>query len=318
VANHLFVYLFDRFGFRRMTIIAASFASLSTFVYGIASGVCLWVVARMVWGFCFSALRTSAMSYSLQMSHKPFSLGLSKGVQELGPILALLVGPLLVQWTNISITFFIFAIASSSAILISIHLPEIKGDTVKNSFSLNVNPSTYDVLAFLTSFFVQGVLVVVTAKLFMHLGLSTVALTAMAGLYLAYRRISTVFIAPVGGVIADRLGFEKVYVTSLFMIIAGLFCIALGYFRTGIIMAFTFYSITSALGPGAAVNGSTNQLKSLAVNSTWTDIGAAAGSLVGGAFLVFDHYAPVFFLSASTLLVVVLFHIKAAKNKNSK
>lgn len=309
-ANQLFAYLFNRFGFKLITILAAVFAMLTTFTYGIATGISLWITARIIWGFCFSALRISSISYSLENKKQGFSLGLNKGLQELGPVIALLVGPLLLQWTNPATTFFIFALASASAIIISFYLPELKHIPFDYSFSFNVIPSSFNLLTFLSAFFVQGILIVTITKLLFSPGISLIALTAIAGISLAYRRICTVFISPFGGMLADKFGLDKVYLTSLFLTTTGLFLIAIGFTKTGIITAFTFSSITAALAPANAVAGASNHLKAVAANSTWSDIGAATGALIAGSFLLSTHLNSIFFIATFVLLVACIFHIK--------
>ena len=127
---------------------------------------------------------------------------------------------------------------------------------------------------------------------------------------MAYRRTCTVFISPFGGMFADKLGLDKVYLTSLFLTIAGLFLIAIGFTKIGIISAFTFNSVTAALAPGNAIGGGANHLKAIAANSTWSDIGAATGALIAGSFLLSTHLNSIFFIATFVLLVACVFHIK--------
>lgn len=315
IANQTFSYLFNHFGFKRITILASGFAMLTTFSYGIATGITLWITARILWGFCYSALRISSISYSLQNKKQGFSLGLSKGLQELGPIIALLVGPLLLQWTNPSTTFFIFALASVSSIIISFYLPELREIPVDFNFSFNIIPSTFNLLTFLSAFFVQGILIVTITKLFTASYISLFALTTMAGIYLAYRRICTVFISPFGGFLADKYGLGKVYLTTLFLTTAGLFLIANGFTEIGIITAFTFNSITAALAPANVIDGSANHLKAVSANSTWNDIGAATGALLAGSFILSTHLHLTFFLATFVLLAACIVHIKTSHSK---
>lgn len=310
IANQLFAYLFNQFGFRRITIVAAVFAMLTTFSYGMATDVVLWIIARIIWGFCFSALRISSISYSLRNKKQGFSLGLNKGLQELGPIIALLVGPSLLQMTNPSTTFFIFGMVSVSAIIISWYLPELHHIPFDFTFSFNIIPSSFNLLTFLSSFFIQGILIVTITKLLVSQNISLIALSAIAGMYLAYRRICTVFISPFGGIFADKFGLNKVYLTTLFLSASGLLLIAIGFTKTGIITAFTFNSITAALAPSNAIDRAANHLKAVAENSTWSDIGAATGALIAGSFLVSTHLNSVFFIATFALFVACIFHIK--------
>lgn len=313
IANQLFGYLFNRFGFKRITMIAALFATLTTFSYGIAYGIAFWVIARVLWGFCYSALRISTISYSLQNKKQGFSLGLSKGLQELGPIIALLAGPVLVYYTSIESTFFILALASVAAIILSFYLPELKYVPVKYSMSFNIRLSPFNLLTFLSAFFVQGILIVSITQLLIKEGGSLLAFTALAGVYLAYRRVCTVFISPFGGHFADKFGLNTMYLSSLFVTIAGLFLIAAGFTRTGILIAFTFNNVTAALAPANATGGAVNHLKAVAVNSTWSDLGAGAGALIAGSFLVASQLNSVFLIAGFLLLIACFFYIRSTK-----
>jgi len=310
VGNQAFAFLFNHLGFRRITILAAVFAMLSTFSYSIATGLSLWILARVLWGFCYSALRTSAISYSLENKKQGFSLGLNKGLQEMGPVLALLAGPLLLQWTNPAVTFFIFALASVPAIIFAVGLPELRHVPLDFKFSFSLVPSSFNLLTFLSAFFVQGFLIVGITQLFSGENMAVPQLIAMAGIYLAYRRICTVFVSPFGGMFADRFGLDKVYLASLFLTVAGLFFIAIGFIKTGIVTAFTFNSITSALTPGNAIAGVSNRIKAIAINSTWNDIGAATGALMAGFFLFSANFHSIFFIAVFVLLIACGFHLK--------
>jgi MFS transporter, DHA1 family, multidrug resistance protein len=310
VANHLLAFLFNRFEAKRITILAAFLAMLSTFVYGMAPGIVIWIVARVIWGFCYSALRINAASYSLEYCRNGLSLGVSSGLQELGPVIALVAGPLLLDATNLSTTFYILSATSIAAIVIAFYLPPIKQAGHNYSFSLDIIPSTFNLLTFLLSFFVQGILIVSLSKLIAEPGITVIHLAALAGFYLAYKRICSITISPFAGMLADKWGIDKVYLIALFFTITGLLLIATGLIQTGIITTFTFYGILNALSPGNAVAGATNHLKAVASNNTWSDLGAATGVLVAGSFLEFTSFSGTFFLATFILLFVCIIYSK--------
>jgi DHA1 family multidrug resistance protein-like MFS transporter len=317
-ANHLFAYLFHRFGFKRITIVATVFSVISTFMYGIASGIVVWIIARIIWGFCFSALRISTISYSLENKNKGFSLGLNRGLNELGPIIALLAGPLLLQWTNPATTFFILSLATIPAIIIAWYLPELNSLPLDYTFSVNLIPSSFNLLTFLTSFFVQGILIVTITILLPNQDLSLIALMSIAGIYLAFRRICTVVVSPVGGILADKWGIDKVYLISIFLTISGFLLIAVGLTKTGIIIAFMFNSVTASLAPGTVVADAIHHtvahpLKVVAENNTWSDIGAATGTFIAGSLLPSTHIIPMFFIASVLLLAACRIHIRATQ-----
>src|SRR5688500_12010207 len=70
VSNQVFAWLFNSYGYKRITIIAVLFAALSTFSYGVVSTIYFWLAARIIWGLCYSSLRISCICYSLE-GNKP-------------------------------------------------------------------------------------------------------------------------------------------------------------------------------------------------------------------------------------------------------
>ena len=98
-----------------MTIGAVGVAILSTAGYGFASGIGIWILFRIGWGLSYSVFRISAISYSLDHERKGLSLGLSRSVQEAGPMLILLIAPPLLFPLDSKTIFFILSIASLPA-----------------------------------------------------------------------------------------------------------------------------------------------------------------------------------------------------------
>jgi MFS family permease len=312
-ANQLFAYWFTKFGVRQIILLAAIGAVLTTALYGLATNIAIWILARIIWGFCFSALRIGSICYSVQGSRQGFNLGLSKGLQELGPAIGLLIGPLLLRWTNPSAAFLILSLASLSAVLIASMLPELKQISLNYRFTPKIIPTSFNLLTFLSFFFVQGVLVVLIGRLLEDNTLNVLDMTLLAGMFLAYRRVCVVVISPLGGLAADKFGVEKVYLAGYLLTIFGFVLIVLDASGAGILIVFTFNSVTAALGPKNAMKGATNFLKDVAINSTWADIGAAFGTLAGG-FILFAH-SPVAAIIIATFVLTVAYayHIETTK-----
>ena len=65
--------------------------------------------------------------------------------------------------------------------------------------------------------------------------------------------------------------------------------------------------------PGCAANTAPDKIKAVSINSSWWDIGAAAGALTGGALLsgslLFETFA------IATFILVLLFIILSLKIK---
>lgn len=315
VANPLFAYLFTRYGFKRITILAAGFAVFTTFMYGCAPVLPVWIIARVIWGFCYSALRISASGYAFSSSRMGLSLGVSSGLQELGPVMALLAGPLLLSTAGLAATFFLFALVSVSAVLIAMYLPGLKPAMNLHGAGVSVIPTVFNLLSFLISFFIQGVLIISVTTLIAKPGLTVTSITTLAGFYLAYRRICSIVFAPAGGLLADRWGAAGVYSIALLFTVAGLLITASGHSVTGIITTFTCCSIVNALAPALATAGAAVPVKAVAANHTWSDLGAATGVLVAGSMTGAAGIPATLFFATFSIAFVYLAYIRISVYK---
>ncbi len=291
-------------GFRLITIVAVGVAILSTAGYGFASGIGSWILFRIGWGLSYSVLRISAISYSLDHERQGFSLGLSKSVQEAGPMLTLLIAPPLLFPLDPKTIFFILSIASLPAFYFALKLPKKFAKVTPFSFTRFAKiPSTFNLLTFCSSILVEGIVVVTLGVLFLKHRENITVLTAsiLAASYLGYRRICLIAFSPFGGWIADRYGLEKVLTLSMVMVLTGLIFLTIGYIEVGAIILFAFYSIFSALTPGAASTKGTHALDAVSENATWRDVGSALGTLAGGLLLE-SEFIPMFLLGGTVLM----------------
>lgn len=285
--NPIAVRLFARYGVRSITIVASATAIVSTMGYGLQWGLYWLLLCRIFWGCSFAVLRISTLAYTLDHQRIGLSMGIAKSIQETGPMFSLWLGPILLHYVGPSCLFFVFAILSFPAVLCAVYLPELRYKTTNNAFRLFRLPSLFNALTFISSFAVEGFLVVVIGKLLLqgNPSLSLLTLTSIAAGYLAYRRICSIFFSPIGGVIADRFGFAVVFNFSILMIISGMVCLLSGWITVGLIVVLLFNSISNAMAPGNASIHPNNQLKAVAINASWRDIGAAMGTLAGGFIL---------------------------------
>jgi MFS transporter, DHA1 family, multidrug resistance protein len=305
------------FGFRAVTIIAVALAILSTAGYGFASSIFLWLMFRISWGLSYSVLRISAISYSLDHERQGFSLGISKAVQEAGPMLTLIVAPPLLFQLDTKVIFFILSSASLPALYFAFLLPKKFSATTPFSFKKFAKiPSTFNLLTFGSAFIVEGIVVVTLGVLFLkyYPAITILSASILAASYLAYRRICLITFSPFGGWIADKYGLERIFVMSFTMLLAGLIFVTIGWIEAGAIIVFAFYSVLSALTPGAASSKGKHALEAVSENATWRDIGAALGTLAGGLLLNSDHVLS--FLLGGTLVISMMFLYYANVNKS--
>lgn len=286
-ANTVIARACANYGFRMMTIFAVGVAVFSTIGYGLVTGIAGWVLFRISWGLSYSVLRISAISYALDHERRGLSLGLSKGVQEAGPMVTLLVAPPLLFPLEPEITFVVLSIASLPGFYFAWKLPNKFGEITPFSFRRFAKvPSTFNLLTFCSSILIEGVVVVTLGVLFLKYreDISVMTASILAASYLGYRRVCLIVFSPFGGWIADKYGLERIVIISMAMVLLGLIFLTAGYIEVGAAIGFAFYSILSALTPGAAIKGQSS-LDAVSDNATWRDIGAALGTLTGGLLL---------------------------------
>lgn len=311
-SNTWVVHLFARHGLRLVTIVAVVLAIVSTAGYALASGIMVWILLRIVWGLAFSAMRIGTLAYALQNPHQGFTLGMSRGLQEAGPMLALLLAPLLLKLFATPTIFIILAVMSLPALYFAWNLPNIQENlSTKVSSSFLRFPNLLNSITFVSSFLIDGIVIVVLGVLFMKYktAVSPLIATSLAAFYLSYRRVCLVILSPAGGWLADKVGLSKVFTSSLAMVILGLIMIIFGWIEVGAAIVFTFYSIHAAITPGNISQSQNHQLVSVAENATWRDLGAALGTLAGGLLLVSDYLISTFSISVFLLALLLLFHL---------
>ena len=293
-----------------MTMAAAVGAIISTMGYGLGLGLISLVLFRTLWGIAFSILRISALAYASEHKNIGFSLGSTKSIQELGPMFALVAGPFLLSLSEEKV-FYILACLSVPGLFYAIRLPELnyKPSRVTRRAS---SPSVNDMMTFLTTFTVEGLLVV-TVGFFLSKSfpeLTAIVVMTLAGGYLAYRRISLILFSPAMGVVADRVGIGKAFRTSLLFICAGLVLLVTGWVEIGLVIIFTFNSVISSIGPAHSLTNRRDKLTLLATNATWRDIGAATGALAGGLLADKDVLREVVIIITFVLVILLIIDAK--------
>jgi len=308
VSNGFMVPLLAPYGLRVVLIFAVITAVGSTAGYAISGTVWVWLFFRICWGLAFSAMRIGTLGYALQQPGKGFALGLTRSLQEVGPITALLVSPLLLSEVSPDQIFLVLAAFSLPAIVFAWQLPltDDRTEAIRNGKLLQF-PSILNSITLLFAILIDGIIVVVLGILFIHYDsdIPLMTATALAAFYLGYRRVCIMLLSPAGGWLADRIGLDRVFVVSIVFAIAGLVVLILGWVEMGAVMVFTFYGVNVAITPGSVARGKSHSLAAVAENATWRDIGAALGTLIGG-FVLTSKGLPVTLATGVFALTVLL------------
>ncbi len=294
-SNTMIVHTFSRYGLRYVMIAAVVVAIFSTFGYGVATGVGLWLLFRVLWGLSFSAMRIGTLGYALQQERIGVALGISRSLQETGPMLSLFLAPLLLQYFHSDKIFYLLGLLSLPALYFAFKLP-VRPDRAEALQSKRFLqwPSSVNTITLISAIVIDGIVVVVLGVLFLRYRdqISLATATAMAAFYLGYRRVCLVALSPAGGWLADKIGIDRVYNISALALMLGLIVMVSGWIGTGTVIVFTFYAINAAITPGFASKTNGHSLAAVAGNATWRDIGAAVGTLLGG-FLLSSSYLEI-------------------------
>jgi MFS family permease len=314
-SNSWMIHLFAKHGLRLVTIIAVIVAITSTAGYAFAHNLFIWMLFRIAWGLSFSAMRISTLGYALKHSQQGYAFGLTRGIQEAGPMIALFAAPVLFNYVSHTVIFLILAGFSLPALYFSWKLPRLMNHVPPVSGRMFLRfPSVLNSITFVSAFVIDGIIVVVLAFLFLdYMGSITVVMaTSLAAFYLGYRRICLVIFSPAGGWMADRIGLRNVFTISLFSVITGLTVLVCGRIELGAIIIFSFYSIHAATTPGNVSGNDRHSLAPIAENATWRDIGAAVGTLSGGLLIASDYLTTILLFTIFGLAFLLFIYMGTA------
>ena len=96
-ANTHIANLVNRIGMRNMLLITSSLAVITTFIYDLKLGMVAFLIARILWGLCYSGLKIATLNYASKSAQKSgLAFGLSESIKSLGTLFVLWFGPLVI------------------------------------------------------------------------------------------------------------------------------------------------------------------------------------------------------------------------------
>ncbi len=277
-------------GVRRICIVAAILATVSTALYGVGQGPVVLLIARILWGLTYATLLLVCLAYAVEFRERVGArVGVGQAIQRIGPILALLGGAWLVGQVGPQAVFLILAVPTALSILIAITLPE-RGSATRPPARTPAlgRPTSVDILFFLQGYGIDGVFAIsITLILARDASLSVAVMGG--GALLAMRHFGEAVAAPLFGGIADRAGARRVFALSVALMTLGFACIAAGWTVFGALLMLIFRGALASLGPAVITQGlhaNDEALAPLARMQAWRDLGAALGPLITGFLLV--------------------------------
>lgn len=281
--NRWMAYLATLWGVKNVLLLGGVLAAATTLVYAFNPALWIWGLSRVIWGLSYSSLRLSTIEYAGKSGRTGSALGVGRSIQEAGPLLAYWIGPLMINTLGAPVTFTSWAIGTLLLLPALHRLPDLKAPGQNIAPLTFQRPALADTWVFASSFAVEGILVVSMSQL-LHFEQGNVAsLMTLSALYISFRRLAGMVLAPLSGWVSDRMGFKRVFGISAAFTIAGIFAIAAGFPGTGICIAFIGAAANMTLVPVIAMEFShtRNRLNTLTRLNTSRDMGSAVGSLTG-------------------------------------
>ncbi len=297
------------FGMKKVLIFSSIIAVFTTAVYGLRLGVISFFIARILWGLCYSGLKISTLNYGAMAKKKSgLIFGLSQGVKSIGAVMALWLGPVLIDNIGLEKGLLTLAAISMMAIWLSWLSPNITPehtDLIKTK--LTFSPTPINLLIGILAISIDGILVVVLADLLMPTVDGSVQLLTLVAFYLLVKRMSMVGISIVAGLVSVRISPLRLFEGAIVLCILGLILLASGNIIFGIVIVFVFNAVVITFAPLISIlmEKSNNSLQAISSTSTWWDLGAGIGSLVGLLLIRSLNYQYLFL--CLSILVIVLF-----------
>lgn len=289
-AYGIIVKIAAHIGPKKLCLIAATMAVASTLGYAMLAGTFWLSLSRALWGLSYAALLLSTLSYAAVNPAKTASrIGLSRSVEQVGPLLAMTVGAWLATIVGPKTIFGYLAVCSSVSVALAFFLVEgAKPRTIKRPAKnqrLFSKPDSLDAMIFWMGAGIDGIFTLSISLMWAkHVSLELAIL--LGGSILAGRRLSEMLVAPFAGVIADRFGTRLPLTIAVVTSILGFAMVGINWLIVGsCLLVLARGALGTLFAAAVAEINQDSKINALARNQTWRDIGAAAGPLTAGAAL---------------------------------
>ncbi len=332
--NTLAGWTMARRGVRGPFVAAVFLAAVTTALYGLGLGFAVFLAARLGWGLCWSYLRLGGYLAALEAAddrNRGYYLGFFSGVTRFGSFIAALLGGFMTDLIGFTTTVFAFAAVTviGGVGVIRERPPPIAAPSTTSASKSDDKPPEEKrgstprrlwivyVTVLLQGMAVQGLITSTLGSWLqtnygddIALVFVTVGVASLTGLLLSVKFLSEFLWGPVAGHISDRIGRIRMLLTAGGLEIAGLVGLALApgiwpviFIAIGLFLAATATKVAlDALAGDLAPPARRSQ--TMSTYATWSDLGSAAGPLVGWIIGIGLGLNWMYLGSASTLLAI--------------
>ena len=336
-SNIFSVKVIKSLGLKNTMYFASILGAGSTFGYAVLKGVFLIIIMRIIWGISYSLFRLcyQLKIFSYDSSNFGINIGFCLSVQRLGSFIAVTFGVYLATVFGLFNILFLLSIFLIPAFIIITKIKEIDLARVSDnklrwnllffdySDLLRRNILLLSFFKFSSSFTSNGLAIatIIPFLISINKSYSVESIILIAGLIVGFRWIADIISGIIFGYLSDKFGRKKNIITSsIIMIVAIIFSISGIEFYLSIfcIVMMFFLSVSLETSLDSQLGDiSPNKQKSsiLSRYSTWQDLGAAFGPIIGYTIGIYlgVQYGYIF----SLILIFLCLYFYTLKFKSS-
>ena len=294
---------------RNLAIVGAVVSTISTLIYGLGEGPIILLVGRLLWGLSFATLTLVIFSYAVSDRTKAgTNMGWSRAIHSIGPSLVLLIGP----WAAIEMgpknIFICLGIITGLSLPIAFLLPREGRKIRPKKNRWFPKPEKFDLFLLVIGLTVDGIFAIgITLTIAQTSSVGTAMITG--GVLIGLRRVMEALLSPVGGILGDHFGSDRLLLLSSVVLVIGFAVLAAGLAFLGGTLVVVARALIAVLWPAEIARRTQEDetIHRLAVGQTWRDVGAAAGPLMLGTIVSVVSLSNIYWFTTIIVLISIFF-----------
>jgi MFS family permease len=304
--NRFVAFFANKIGVKKIYIIGILLSFVVSITYAFSPVFAFWVIARAIWGLCFSILRFSKLQYVSVCDQMGTALGWSASIGGIIQIIAYFIGPILIALTFDGMPFIFFGFALLLFLPLLFRLPDVDFEQQDIKLMRFQLPNRIDIWGFITNFSLDGMLIVGLSKLLKLEGDEDTLLFYTA-FFISIRRAIGIIFAPLVGTLVDRFGLQRAFNVEVWFLVVGMALIMVNLAPAGLIIIFIGATANQNITPLLRINTTPkkDQFSGITRLTSSQDMGSALGALLGLSLIIHLNH---FYLFMTLGVILLLFH----------
>ena len=326
LTNHLAERLVDRFPVNLMLVLSLALGALLSLAYAYISSFLVLLVARCLWGLCWSFIRhisVMGVASSTEPQNLGQMMGFYNGISRIGSVLGIVLGGILFDLIGFSTTLALFCLFSLFAVPFAMRSGVQTSSIITDQQQNNQSSTQYSALlccGFCIGSVGPGLIMSTLGFILLSRYGTEVALmgfvvgiATLNGLLLGCRWVLDTLGAPIYGALIDRTGIRVGAPLCFLVGLIVMLLLNLSENLAGLALGMiVFFMCGTALSTVVSAEASRLGAKVFARYATAGDLGAAFGPVIGwGAYELIGTPNFVFVLGAG-LYAIGMFSTLAA------